>query len=129
MTDPPRTPPRTPAERDLDDACHYVRQQQRYPAEPKAARAVVNRWIARRGLAADVSNQELQRRWVELVGKDLAARTRVGNLRRKSLEVHVESSVVMQQLQFQQHRLLAGLQEFLPHYGIAKLIFRNGNVE
>jgi predicted nucleic acid-binding Zn ribbon protein len=117
------------AEQDLADACHYAQQQQRYPAEPKPANAVINRWIARRGLAAEVSSEELQRCWTRLVGEPLAARTRVGNLRRKTLEVTVDGSVVMQQLQFQQHQLLEGLQQALPHYGITKLAFRNGRFD
>lgn len=117
------------AEQDLADACHYVRQQQRYLAEPKPAATVINRWIARRGLAADVSHQELQACWQQLVGAALAAHTRIGQVRRKTLEITVAGSVVMQQLQFQQHQILEGLQRALPHYGIAKLAFRNGNCD
>lgn len=117
------------AEQDLAAACHYVRQQQRYLAEPKGASALLNRLIAKRGLAAEASQQELLNCWQNLVGPALAARTRIGQLRRKTLEITVDGSVVMQQLQFQQPQILEGLQRALPHYGIAKLAFRTGTCD
>jgi predicted nucleic acid-binding Zn ribbon protein len=117
------------AEQDLANASEDLRKRQRYRPEAKSLGTVVNRWIARRGLAAERSIAELERSWRELVGEPLAARTRVGALRRNALEIVVDGSVVMQQLQFKRHQLLTDIQRALPHYGIEKLMFRSGHFD
>ena len=55
--------------------------------------------------------------------------TRVGQLRRGTLEVVVANSTLVQELGFQKQTLLKSLAELLPDEGIENLRFRVGNIE
>lgn len=67
--------------------------------------------------------------WREAAGPLAAAYTRVGALRRGTLEVVVANSTLVQELGFQKHALLASLGKLLPDEGIENLRFRTGNIE
>ena len=67
--------------------------------------------------------------WREAAGPLAAKYTRVGQLRRGTLEVVVANSTLVQELGFQRTELLKTLTELLPHEGIKGLRFRVGSIE
>lgn len=71
----------------------------------------------------------LGRAWAELVGEEIAARTRVAAYRDGELTVEVNSSVLMQELNgFMRQNLLAGLQGTDVGRDVARIRFRLGVV-
>lgn len=85
--------------------------------------------MARRGYARLQSAGAYDRAWREAAGSVAAGYTRVGSLRRGTLEVIVAHSTLVQELGFQKTRLLKSLAELLPDEGIKNLRFRLGAVE
>lgn len=67
--------------------------------------------------------------WREAAGELAAKYTRVGSLRRGTLEVIVLSSTLVQELVFQKPTLLKTLNEQLPDEGIDNLRFRVGDIQ
>ncbi len=88
----------------------------------------MNRLVSLRGIAAEQSTTELDRHWSRLVGEPFAARTKTGAIRRGTLEIIVETSAVLQQLQFRQQELLTAIQDQLPQYAIVKFRMRVGPI-
>jgi len=96
---------------------------------PKAIGDVLSELMARRGYARVQSAAAYEAAWREAAGPLAAQYTRVGLLRRGTLEVVVGNSTLVQELGFQKTELLKSLAGLLPHEGIKGLRFRVGNIE
>jgi predicted nucleic acid-binding Zn ribbon protein len=96
---------------------------------PKAIGDVLSELMARRGYARVQSAATYEAAWREAAGPLAAKYTRVGLLRRGTLEVVVANSTLVQELGFQKTELLKTLSGLLPHEGIEGLRFRVGSVD
>ncbi len=96
---------------------------------PQAIGNVLSELMARRGYARVQSAAAYEAAWREAAGPLAAAYTRVGALRRGTLEVVVANSTLVQELGFQKLALLKSLAERLPDEGIKNLRFRTGSIE
>lgn len=85
--------------------------------------------MARRGYARVQSAEVYDTAWREAAGPLAAQYTRVGSLRRGTLEVTVANSTLVQELVFQKPALLKALAELLPNEGIKNIRFRVGVIE
>jgi predicted nucleic acid-binding Zn ribbon protein len=96
---------------------------------PQAIGNVLSELMSRRGYARVQSAAAYDAAWREAAGPLAAAYTRVGQLRRGTLEVVVANSTLVQELGFQKQALLRDLAELLPDEGIDNVRFRVGNIE
>jgi predicted nucleic acid-binding Zn ribbon protein len=96
---------------------------------PKMIGDVVSELMARRGFGRLQSAEAFEAAWREAAGPLAAKYTRVGLLRRGTLEVVVTNSVLVQELGFQRKNLLKSLSELLPDQGITNLRFRVGTID
>jgi predicted nucleic acid-binding Zn ribbon protein len=96
---------------------------------PKAIGDVISELLARQGFGRVQSAESYDAAWREAAGPMAAKYTRVGLLRRGTLEIVVANSVLVQELGFQKQSLLTSLSELLPGQGITNLRFRLGAIE
>lgn len=96
---------------------------------PQAIGNVLSELMSRQGFARVQSAGAYDDAWREAAGPLVAAYTRVGQLRRGTLEVVVANSTLIQELGFQKAKLLKTLAELLPDQGIENVRFRVGNIE
>jgi len=85
--------------------------------------------MARRGFGRVQSTEAYEEAWRQAGGPLAAQYTRVGALKRGTLEIVVANSVLMQELTFQKDALLAHLLQLLPDQGIKGLRFRVGTLD
>jgi predicted nucleic acid-binding Zn ribbon protein len=97
-------------------------------AQPRKIGDVLAQLIARRGYAREQSSAALEATWQEAAGEQVGAITRVGTLRRGTLEVLVSNNLLAQELGFQKEGLIARLQKLSPQANITQLRFRVGNI-
>ncbi len=102
-------------------------QRRFYARRPKRIDNVIAQVVQRRGYAQVRAASDREAAWAEAVG-EFASATRLGTLRRGTLEIQVESSLLMQELTFRKEELIAKLQTALPDAGIRQLRFRVGQV-
>lgn len=103
-------------------------QQRRFFARrPKRIDNVLAQVVQRRGYAQVRAAGERDEAWQSAVGQ-FASATKVGALRRGTLEIRVENSLLMQELTFRKEELLGKLQTAMPDAGIKQLRFRVGQV-
>ncbi|MCG8450707.1 MAG: DUF721 domain-containing protein [Pirellulales bacterium] len=98
-----------------------------YAERPKRINNVIAQLVQRKGYAQARTAGECDAAWQAVVG-EMAADTRMGNIRRGVLEVLVANSLVMQELTFRKEELLARLQEALPKMNIRQVKFRIGQI-
>jgi predicted nucleic acid-binding Zn ribbon protein len=96
---------------------------------PQTIGNVLSELMSRRGYARVQSAAAYDTAWREAAGSLVAQYTRVGAIRRGTLEVVVANSTLVQELGFQKESLLGSLARLLPDEGIQNLRFRVGNVE
>ena len=96
---------------------------------PQTIGNVLSELMSRRGYARVQSAAACDDAWREAAGPLVAKYTRVGLLRRGTLEVVVANSTLIQELGFQKRMLLRKLAALLPDEGIENLRFRVGNME
>ena len=96
---------------------------------PQTIGNVLTELMSRRGFARVQSAANYDAAWREAAGALVAKYTRVGQLRRGTLEVIVANSTLVQELGFQKQALLQSLTELLPDEGIKNVRFRTGNIE
>jgi predicted nucleic acid-binding Zn ribbon protein len=99
------------------------------PRGPQAIGNVLSELMSRRGYARVRSTEAYDAAWQEAVGPLVAKYTRLGQLRRGTLEVIVAHSALVQELSFEKYQLLKRLTDLLPDEGIQNLRFRAGNVD
>jgi predicted nucleic acid-binding Zn ribbon protein len=95
---------------------------------PAAIGDVLSELMARRGFARVQSAVAYDAAWREACGPLVSQYTRVGSLRRNTLEIVVANSTLVQELGFQKIELLQSLARLLPEEGIKNLRFRVGSV-
>jgi predicted nucleic acid-binding Zn ribbon protein len=94
---------------------------------PELLGEVLSRIFAARGWGRRQERTRLEVAWREALGPAFADHTRLGILRRGTLEVLVDNAVVMQELaHFHKRRLLDHLRRQLPDMLITALRFRAG---
>jgi predicted nucleic acid-binding Zn ribbon protein len=96
---------------------------------PEAIGNILSELMARRGFAAVQNAAAYATAWREAAGPLVAKHSRVGALRRGSLEVVVAHSALLQDLGFRKAQLLETLARLLPEQGIKNLRFRLGAIE
>ena len=97
-------------------------------SQPQRIGEIVTELISRRGYARVQGSAQYALAWREVAGK-LAEQTRVGSVSRRTLEVVVGSSLVMQELTFRKQELLAAMQQRFPEAQLNGLRFRVGALE
>jgi predicted nucleic acid-binding Zn ribbon protein len=95
---------------------------------PETIGNILSEMMARRGLGRIQSTEALETVWRQVAGPLVAQYTRIGAIRRGTLEINVANSTLIQELSFQKHDLLAALQKSLPEEGIKNLRFRVGSL-
>lgn len=93
---------------------------------PERLANVLAELMARRGYARVQSMEAYEEAWRVAAGPLLAQYTRVGQLRRGTMEVVVANSTLLQELTFQKAALLKKLIQALPNEGIRSLRFKAG---
>jgi predicted nucleic acid-binding Zn ribbon protein len=81
--------------------------------DPQPILDVLNAALARSGLARQLARYRFVTHWPQIVGEEVARRTRPEALHNGSLVIRVSSSVWAQELGFQKELVLARLQQFL----------------
>ncbi|HEY1065985.1 MAG TPA: DUF721 domain-containing protein [Pirellulales bacterium] len=99
------------------------------PQKPAPLGDLIAQVFALRGCGRVQSATEFDVAWAEAVGDDFARQTRPGAPRRGVLTVLVANSTLLQELTFQERRILGLLRTRLPQQKIEKLKFRIGPVE
>ena len=96
-------------------------------AEPQKIAKIAD-LLARRGFGRVQTTEAYEQAWRQAAGPLAGQYTRVGTLRRGTLEVIVLNSTLVQELTFQKATLLAALNRLLPEQGIRNLRFRLGAI-
>jgi predicted nucleic acid-binding Zn ribbon protein len=99
------------------------------PRGLQSIRDILPELMARRGFARVQGAAACEAAWTEAAGPLVARYTRVGQLRRGTLEVIVANSTLMQEMTFQKAALLEALGRLLPDEGIKNLRFRVAAIE
>src|SRR6516165_3569011 len=98
--------------------------------DPERLGEILSRLFTARGWGRRQGRLHLEKAWAEAVGPEHAAHTRVGALRRGTLEVVVDNAVLLQELaHFHKRRLLEQLRRRLPDTPLTDLRFRAGVLE
>ena len=95
---------------------------------PEPIGDILAQLLAKRGYARVQSQSLLETAWQEAAGSFVAQHTRVGSLKRGSLEVLVANSTLVQELGFQKQAILAKLHQLLPDQPITNLRFKVGKL-
>jgi predicted nucleic acid-binding Zn ribbon protein len=93
---------------------------------PKPIGQILSELMVRQGYARVQSARAYETAWREAAGELAARYTRVGRLRRGTLEVIVTNSTLVQELTFQKPTLLKLLARLLPDERLEDLRFRVG---
>jgi hypothetical protein len=95
---------------------------------PQRIADVLSELMARRGYARLQSAAAYDEAWCKAAGDLARKHTRVGSLKRGTLEVVVSNSVLIQELMFQKIALVKTLNQLLPGQGIKDVRFRLGAI-
>lgn len=97
------------------------------PKGPERLSEILGRLFAARGWGRQQDRLHLERAWAEAVGPAYATITRVGGLKRRTLEVEVKGAVPLQELsQFHKRGVLERLRKAMAGTTIADIRFRAG---
>ncbi len=105
-----------------------VARRQFHLKAPQKIADTLSTLMARRGYGQVESSQQRDEAWKAVVGAQLAAYSRMGNIRRGVAEVTVSNSAALQELTFQKVELLRKIATALPDQKIRDLRFRVGSV-
>jgi len=96
---------------------------------PEPLGEILGRLFTARGWGRRGERQRLEDAWRSAAGPDVAAKTRLGSLKRGVLEIEVGNGALMQELSsFRKRKLLDDLKEKLPGTPLRDLKFRSGVV-
>ncbi len=113
-----------------DFAARREREARRaYARRPKRIADVVAELVTQRGYGRIEADQQFAAAWTAAAGAAFARSSRAGKLRRGKLEVVVEGSTTMQELNYDKQNILARLQAQLPEAGIREIRFRIGTIK
>ena len=96
---------------------------------PERIADILAQLMARRGFARVQGAEAYQSAWNEAAGPLGAQYSRVGQLKRGTLEVVVTNSALIQEFNFQKSAILATLNRLLPDHNIKDLRFRLGAIK
>ncbi len=96
---------------------------------PERIADVLSQLMARRGFARVRGAEAYQSAWNEASGPLGARYSRVGQLKRGTLEIVVANSTLIQEFTFQKSSFLATLNRLLPDHHIKDLRFRSGAIQ
>ena len=96
---------------------------------PQRIADILAQLMARRGFARVQGAEAYQSAWNEAAGPLAAQYSRVGQLKRGSLEVVVTNSALIQEFNFQKSAILGVLNRLLPDHNIKDLRFRLGAIK
>lgn len=97
---------------------------------PELVSEILSRLFTARGWGRRQERLGLEQAWQEVIGKQGAEQTLVGDLRRGVLEIIVGNAVLLQELaHFRKRQLLEGVRQRLPRLPITELRFRAGVVK
>ncbi len=105
-----------------------LERRQWRPRGPRKVSQVMSSLLAKRGYARQQSGDRFAEAW-RAAAKRLAAHSRPGNLRGGVLEIFVRNSTMLQELKFQERKIVAALCENLRETTIKKLRFRVGGFD
>ncbi|MCL2117746.1 MAG: DUF721 domain-containing protein [Planctomycetaceae bacterium] len=91
--------------------------------QPERIGKILTRIMARRGFQRQISQEVLETVWGKMVGETLAGKTRIGSLRRGTLEVFIRHKIFEQELSFRQAELVQALNAALGENKIKRLKF------
>ena len=106
------------------------KERKRFPSKfgrrhPQKVGDLLGRVMARWDYGSVTARGELEESWTAVAGPAVAGRTKVGSLKKGVLEILVDNSVLLQQLDgFQKHAFLAQLQQRLKHNTVSTIRFR-----
>jgi predicted nucleic acid-binding Zn ribbon protein len=98
-------------------------------AAPQRINNILAELMAKRGFGRVLSTENYEAAWREAAGPLASQYTRVGALKRGTLEILVANSALVQELTFQKDTLLECLKRLLPEEGIRGLRFRVGTLD
>ncbi|MGA2253390.1 MAG: DUF721 domain-containing protein [Thermoguttaceae bacterium] len=96
---------------------------------PERIADILTQLMARRGFARVQGAEAYQSAWNEASGPLGAQYSRVGQLKRGTLEVVVTNSALIQEFNFQKSAILSTLNRLLPDHNIKNLRFRLGAIK
>ena len=96
---------------------------------PQQIGSILADLMARRGYARVRSGEAYESAWHQAAGPLVSQYTRVGSVRRGTLEVVVANSTLVQELGFRKTALVRTLAQLLPEEGIENIRFRVGVLE
>lgn len=99
------------------------------PSKPRQIGELIAELLTRRNYGKVQTQQQFIEAWEAAVEPSLASQTRVGSIRKGTLEVTVSNSTLVQELSFRQHEILRQLQEKLPDEKLEKIRFRVGPID
>ena len=99
-------------------------QQQPSRLAAQSIKSLVNRLVSERGYAAVQGGEVIRDAWDCVVGKEIAAQTKPGNLRAGTLHIHVADSLTLQELHFRKKQILQKLQQVNKDLRISDLKFK-----
>jgi len=96
---------------------------------PERIADILVQLMSRRGFARVQGAAAYQSAWNEAAGPLAPQYSRVGQLKRGTLEVVVTNSALIQEFGFQKSAILANLNRLLPDHNIKDLRFRLGAIK
>ena len=96
-------------EDDFAQVLYEAQQRQRHPRAPVRIADVMSRLLARKGYAQLQQGLQWEEAWNEAAGAKLANNSRVGRTNRGVLEIVARNSAVLEELKFQERKLLKNL--------------------
>ena len=113
---------------DFQQANELINSRQRFQRRPKKAVDLINLLLARKGYGQKQAKQELHASWSKVAGQRWQQKTMVGNINKGVLEIIVENSAALQQLNFKKRKLLLEMQNHLPQNKIQDIKFKVGKI-
>jgi predicted nucleic acid-binding Zn ribbon protein len=83
----------------------------------------LNAFLEKSGVSFMMKHPELRATWNEIAGSEMAAHTQPSSLRNGVLEILVDSSSVLHEVQFNRHTLLKVLRQRIKQPFISRLTF------
>jgi predicted nucleic acid-binding Zn ribbon protein len=115
-------------EEELKDLQREIGRRQRFSKNVPKIGETLAVLLAKRGYLQAESANSLRQAWDKCVGEKVAKQSLPGNVQRGTLEVHVASSALVQELTFQKKQLVKKLTELIPDFKIKDLRFRVGPI-
>ena len=84
---------------------------------------VLEQALAKQGLLAHSRSSNVDEAWTSIVGAEFANHTRIASLKRGKLEIEVDSSALMTEIQFYRKALLLDLREKVRKPFISRISF------